>query len=238
MYWLYLVIFVGSVFVPDYLIRGHFGLPVRTTQELILFFLGLLGFAMFLAMEKRNAFHRQQWLKVQKANNQCSKDLTTSYSYIGETNRKLEILKGIMLGIPMSMKVTAEKERELLHSIIEAAHVLTKSNRIILRFKNEHFGVVKEIKSNEKVAFNYSLEQEATFEDGAVYMENEEYAIFTSQRYFDGTRAHLIILKDVSHRNIEDVEIMKTLAAYGLFMYIYCRSARKKLGLKTAGKHH
>lgn len=232
MYWIYLILFVAIVFVPDFVKRGFWGLEETVSEELLLFFFALISFAIFLIREKQLSSYKQGKMKSQRDVNQLTKDLTGSYSYIGETNRKLDILKSIMLGIPAGGEMNAEKEKEILHSIIQAAHILAKSNRIILRFKKEGCGTIKELKSSEGVSFDMDSEKERLCERSGSFFENDDCIVFASPKHADGWRAYLIILKDISHRSIEDPDILKTLAAYASLVFAYCQGAKKASGKK------
>ena len=233
MYWIYLIIFVATVFVPEFIRHGFWGLTQSTTQELFLFFLSVLGFSMFLAHEKHLARMKQEKTANQRELNRLNKDLNSSYSYIGETNRKLDILKNIVLAVPTAEAITAEKERELLYMIVQAAHILTKSKKIILRLSKEYVGMLKEVKSEQDLVWTWKLEREKFWTDKGCFFENEECFMFVSQKYMGNIKSSLIIMKDVAHRTIEDLEFMKTLVFYALLIFSYCEESRKLNKHKT-----
>lgn len=228
MYWIYLTIFAVTIFVPELITQSFWGLPLLASQELTLLFLGLINFGVFLIYEKRKALLKQERAGSQREINRLTRDLTASYSYIGETNRKLEILKTIIMEVPVSDRISLEKERAIFHGIIQAAHILTKSDKILLIIKKEGVGTIKEFKSDDKVDFSFNkyVEQEKLSSGKEIFFENEQKIVFASEEHFDGTRACLVILKDVSHRTIEDVDMMKTLVAYAMFIYQHCQASK------------
>ena len=100
------------VFVPDMLRDGFFGLEEETLEELAIFVLGGLGFVFYLIKEKQLANNEKDKTRAQREASRMSKDLTISYSFIGEINRKLEIFKNISLGLPGWSKMTLAREKE------------------------------------------------------------------------------------------------------------------------------
>lgn len=232
MYWIYLIIFIVAVFVPEIVSRGVSGLSQMAVQELALLFLGLINFGIFLIFEKRMLRLKQEKIIASRDVNRLTKDLTNSYSYIGETNRKLEILKSIMLSLPPCEKMTADKERETLHLIVQSAHILTKSSKIILRINKEQVGIIKEIKSDADLVWTWKLDREKFWAEQGCFIENEDCFMFVSQKYPGGIKSSLIIMKDVAHRTIDDVDFMKTLTFYALIVFFYCENA-KKIGHKA-----
>lgn len=234
MYWIYLSIFVVMVFVPEFVRHDFWGLSENTIEELYLFFLGLVGYSLFLAREKQLFKAKTEKTIFQKEVSRLTKDLTASYSYIGETNRKLEILKSIVLNILTEKKTAARMEKAPLYMIIQAVHALTKYPKIILRLSKEHVGVIKEVKSDPKIVFNWNLGQEEFWKKDGIYVENDECFMFVSQKYVNGVKASLIIVKDGTNRTIDDPDMLKILVFYALFIFIYCEENKRSNKLNNS----
>ena len=97
MYWIYLVIFVFLVFVPE-IIRGNLGVfGEETVEEIVLLFLGGTIFIFYLIRDSQIQKIQKELDEKRRENNRMLKDLTQSYSFIGEINRKLEIAKNIFV---------------------------------------------------------------------------------------------------------------------------------------------
>ncbi|MCX6763554.1 MAG: hypothetical protein NTZ97_02365 [Candidatus Moranbacteria bacterium] len=145
MYWLYFLIFVIAILVPDIVQHGFGFLPEENLEEVLIFFLGVIGFSIFLIKDRELFFQKKEKEKNQKKLQKTSKDLLETFHYIGEVNRKVDILMAIALGLADRSEITKSKEKEFYHNILKAAQSLLKARYISLRFFNLTNG------KNEKV---------------------------------------------------------------------------------------
>lgn len=239
MYWIYLVIFVLAVFSPDIVHRGLFFLQknapeneVRMLEELSIFLFGVLGFLIFFWKEKQLKFNIRERSKFQKEASQTSKDLKNSYLYIGEINRKLEILKNIALGFSENSLPFSSSKLEIYNSITEALKMLGKTNSFIIRIVDEEKNnTIKEIYGQEKIIFkikNSSLK----LMEGKNYIINDDYYIFRSPQKIDNIRTYIIIQRE-TNRQIEDTKLIKMLATQILFLYILTKKYKTKIELSA-----
>ncbi|MCX6763341.1 MAG: hypothetical protein NTZ97_01225, partial [Candidatus Moranbacteria bacterium] len=106
---------------------------------------GVIGFSIFLINDRELFFQKREKEKNQKKLQKTSKDLLETYNYIGEVNRKVDILMAIALGLADRSEITKSKEKEIYSNILEAAKSLLKARHISLRFFNLTNG------KNEKV---------------------------------------------------------------------------------------
>lgn len=221
MYWIYLIVFTFVVFIPTVIRQGIYNFNVVQTQEFAILLLGSFCFFVFLIQEKRLKKNIVEKSDIQRKVNRMARDLTHSYSYIGEINRKLDILEHINLGYPESQNLTAKKQREIYDSIMEAIKIFGKSNEFVLNFiclpENE---VIKEIKSLPDLAFNFSLKN---LDIDAQFFESDEFFVTTSPKAIDNIFSCIIIRKKANNKKFEDLEIMKTLAAQALFLFMFMR---------------
>ncbi|MDP1620133.1 MAG: hypothetical protein Q8M12_04000, partial [bacterium] len=86
MYWLYLIIFIIAVMIPDIFREDYFGIPHEQIEELAIFILGLLGFLFFILKEHQLVVQEKEKKREQRRLQQTARDLIESYSYIGEIN--------------------------------------------------------------------------------------------------------------------------------------------------------
>lgn len=225
MYWIYLIIFTLIVFVPTFVRKGFYIFNMTQTQEFVILFLGSLGFFVFLMMEKKMKKNIAEKNKIQGQVNSMTKDLKYSYSYIGEINRKLDILENIALGYPVSTKLTHKHEMELYDSIIDAIRLFGKSDDFALRFVClPDYEVIKEIKSIPKSPTRFSLKRH----DAEVnYFESDEFIVTTSPKSIDNVLSYIVIKKTTASQKIDDIEMMKTLASQALFIFMFMRNKKQ-----------
>ena len=225
MYWIYLILFTSILSFP-FLVKSQFQFfDVTSIQGLIIPFLSSLCFLLFTIQEKKLKNNITQKNKVQGQINNMTKDLKYSYSYIGEINRKLDILEHIALGYPESSNLTQRNESDLYNSIMDAIRLFGKSDEFVLRFitMSEH-KIIREIKSNPDENINF-VSKECNLE--LSYFEINDFIITTSPKSIDNIFSCIIIRKKTSSQTIEDIEIMKTLASQALFLFVFMRNKKQ-----------
>lgn len=154
-----------------------------------------------------------------------SKDLTKSYSYIGEINRKLDILENIALGYPENSEFSTKGKEDVFGSIMGAVQVFGKSDEFALRFiEKPSYEVIQEIKSFDDLTLNHAV---INCEEGKCYSETEGYIVITSPRTVDNIFSCIVIKKKQSSHSIEDREMMKTLASQALFIFMFLRQKKQ-----------
>lgn len=228
MYWIYFIIFTLIVFIPSFISEGVLGLSAVQSQEYAILFLGILAFALFTILERRLEKDEKEKIKMIGQMSRTNKDLTYSYSYIGEINRKLDIIMNIALGLPESSNLTAKKQRELYNSIMEAIRLFGKSNDFVIRFANQTTGeILKEVKSNNDVVINFS-QKNCNPETHVV--ENDQILAVSSPKAMDGVYSCIIMKKQNSQQKTSDFETMSVIAmqALSLFMLISNKRANRK----------
>jgi hypothetical protein len=225
MYWIYLILFTLIVFVPTSIRGGFYIFDATQTQEFVILFLGSIGFSLFLLMEKKFKKNLEEKNKIQGQVNSMTKDLKYSYSYIGEINRKLDILENIALGYPESTKVSETNENELYNAIMDATGLFGKSDDFAIRFISLYnFEILHEIKSIPESTISFELK---TYDAGINYLESDECIVINSPKSIDNTLAYIVLKKKMASHRLEDIEIMKTLAAQALFIFVFMRNKRQ-----------
>ncbi|MEI8344156.1 MAG: hypothetical protein WCF93_04365 [Candidatus Moraniibacteriota bacterium] len=220
MYWIYFVIFTLIIFIPTIVHEGIMGLSVVQAQEYSILLLGTMGFVLFGSLEKRQKSDLREKNVMIGQMNRTNKDLAHSYLYIGEINRRLDIISNIVLGFPESSQLTLKKQRELYESIMEAIRLFGKSNDFVIRFTNLNTGeILKEIKSNDRVTINFPQKD---CNPEVPILENNQILAIPSPKAMDNVYACIIVKKDKPQQSKGDAETMKVLAmqALSLFMLI------------------
>ncbi|MDQ1284018.1 MAG: hypothetical protein QG620_366 [Patescibacteria group bacterium] len=226
MYWIFLILFVVAVLVPD-LVRNDFHfLSEQRLEEVLIFLIGAAAFFVFIYYERLISFHKREKEKDRKKIDQTVKDLVESYSYIGEVNRKMDILMNIALGLSDRSMLSKDRETEIYESIISAANFLMKAEKTSLRFVNFETGrTEKEIKTDDTI-FSVKNSQLTVLEENInVKKLSDELVVLSSQK-INGIKSCLIIAdydkeEETSPKNIE---ILKVFASQAIFLYSYTHS--------------
>jgi hypothetical protein len=219
MYWVYFAIFIFAIFIPSTVQHGFYGFNLAETQELSALFLGMIGFTIFFFQEKSLKKKLVDRIKIRKQMNQMTKDLNNSYSYIGETNRKLDILEQLALSHPESPDLTAKQQKEMYDSIIEAIRLLGKSDEFVLRFIcTSNKEILKEIKSFSDLPLGFSGKNLNT---AAQFFESDDLIMVTSPKAIENIISCIIIRKKTSNYKIDDLEILKAVASQSLFFFMF-----------------
>lgn len=222
MYWLFLAIFVFVIMIPDIIREGRFGMSQERVEELLIFILGMIGFLFFILKEHQLEAQRKEKLREQRRLQQTSKDLVDSYSYIGEVNRKMDMLMQIGSDLSESGNSNKTKEREVFHSIIDAAIFLLRGKGASLIFYDVVTKkILKEICSDEKCQLIQKKEEFFTMGEN-IYIKNiDDYIIFSSNRNTHGVRSYLVVkgFDEFQGQDNNNQEILKYLTIQALFMH-------------------
>lgn len=227
MYWIYIIIFILAVLTPEIITHDVGSIGQKRVEELIIFGLGVISFLVLSLRERQLFKSRDEKTEIQKEANKIFRDLKDSYSYIGEINRKLDILKNIALGLPEDSSLTPSKEKEIYDSIVEAIRMLGKTSDFSIRFINAlSNNIEKEIKGKKNF---YADIKNSLLTNNKISCAEEidKYTFICSPRNIDNIRAWIIIAKKKS-QILENIEILKALASQALFLFAFSRRAMLK----------
>lgn len=218
MYWIYLAIFVLVILTPKIIQEGWVFFQEEDIEALLIFGFGLFGFLLYLAKEKALLRVFQEKLRLQKQTNIISRDLSDSYSYIGEMNRKFDIVKEFIFNLPKSTAdALVQGAPHVYTPVIEATKLLAKTDHVSLRFVNiREKKLEKTFEIHPKESFS-KFTAALLLESKKFFWEEEDVAIIRSPRQASGITAFLIFPK--STNRIEDVEVFKILVSEALFLY-------------------
>lgn len=227
MYWIFLVIFTITVLIPD-LIRSNVAFLSETrAEEIAIFMMGAIIFVILLKNEQQILFHKKEKEKDEKRIEQTVKDLVESYSYIGEVNRKMDILMGIALGLSDRTVLSKTHEDETYASIINAANSLLKADFTSLKFIDiKTSRTKKELlpEGGEPVKNNILTRMGKNIH----IKKQHDFLIVSSRQEVKGIKSYLIIhnynLEEES--NPKNMEILKVFTSQALFLYSYLHSNR------------
>ncbi len=218
MYWIYLILFVLIVLTPKIIQHGAFFLLEENIESLLIFFFGIIGFALYLSKEKALLRVFKEKLHLQKQTNIITRDLSDSYSYIGEMNRKFDIVKELIFSLP---KNTAEnlntKGADLYAPVLDAARLLAKTDHIALYFVDTKKKIVEKTLGKKMYSEAVVFDAPTLLRSKRFFWEEQGCAIVRSPKQALSVAAFLIFPKAVN--DIEDREVFKMLASEALFLY-------------------
>lgn len=211
MYWIYFIIFVIAIFAPT-IFYGK----INIFEAEVIFVLQSIGLLIFFVFEKQARVNFLKRLKIQKEIGQYSRDLTNTYNYIGEINRKLDILKEIFLTQPLHSQKHLTNSDVFL-PILDAAKLFGKSKNCLIKFVDTKlYKTLGEIK-NGKIKTKLFSNSEYLKKNKDV-VEMEKYIIFNSNN-INNIICSVIIDKNNKTGNIEDYDIFRILAGRALCLF-------------------
>lgn len=222
-----MAIFAVIVFIPGIVGRDYGILTEVQVEEYLILLLGSVGFLIFLFQGKALKRVNRQRSSVQREANQLFKDLTHSYSYIGEANRKLDILRKVVQDTPNISLASPESEPEHYHSIMDAVLVMTRAPFMGIKFFGPDGKSIKEVWSDPKKKilsdWNPFLQQTRQAK------ETDDYFVICAPPNEDKVSCCLLISKhNPNSRPGDDVDLLKAMAAHALFLFMFFDSRRRE----------
>jgi hypothetical protein len=223
MYWVFLILFIIAVLIPD-IIRGPvYFLEEERAEEIVIFLMGAIGFLVFMRNEYRISVQKKEKEKEEKRMKQTVKDLVESYSYIGEVNRKMDILMSIALGLSDRSTLNKNREKEIYESIISAGNFLLKADCSFLQFVDQRdLKNLKEIKLDKKKN-PVKNEELAGMGENINIKKYGDCIVISSPQKINNIKSYLIICgyDEEEVANPKNMEILKVFASQALFLYSY-----------------
>ncbi len=226
MFWLYLIIFSTIVFVPYFIDDSWHGLTEDQTESLVIFVLALGALFLYVASENKFLNQLREKITAQHKHSSTTKDLSESYSYIGIVNRKLDLLKSIILNIPSAEELTEERRKDMYSSICEALSVVNGDDNYILRFINMKTSTTLfEIKGNDSYNPFVDNKQLCVVANKEMIDVNDECVATACPRDIDCVRVYIILRKNAHVK--EDPDYIKTIASQALLIYSLAQKQEK-----------
>lgn len=227
MYWIYAILFLLAVAAPAAIRSDFVGLPEEEAETLFIFIFGAVGFLLAFAKEKAILRHMKEKSTLQREKTDITKDLSESYSYIGATNRKLELVRNFIFSLPISFSAFRRGEADRAFSFFsKTLRLYCRTNTFVLRVIDTETGeLVRELKTGKHRAY-------AAFD--AVYLlksdrqirEDARCLIVRSPAEEDGLVAFLIFPK--SKNDFDDLHMLEAFATEGLLLSTFERTVAAK----------
>ena len=219
-YWIYLILFVLIVFAPEYVRHGYVLFGEEDVESILIFFLALVGFLLYLGKERTLMKVRREQRLAKREKSIISQDLEHSYSYIGELNRKFEILMRSVGALPGTLAVFGRSERDddLYRPILDAVKILSKTDSVALYFA--HMGdrrIEQTCIGGKKRAFSSVSGESLLREKTRRFWLEDDFYRAASPQVVDHFRCFVVFPKKAN--DIDDHEIFKILASEALFLF-------------------
>lgn len=227
MYWIYLVIFILAILTPKFVQHELYWLREDDIESLLIFCFGAFGFMVYLAKEKSFLRVFREKLHLQKQANIITRDLSDSYSYIGEMNRKLDIVKELIFSLPKTTAESLGKEPGAVYRpLLEAASLLAKTDQVSLCFAGKKVKEWQEVYHQDGVhPLSDSFSPGKLFREEKFFWEEGETVVVRSPRPAKGVSAFLLFSKTRNH--FEDGDVFKLLVSEALLLYCLEQGAKK-----------
>jgi hypothetical protein len=217
-------LFIVAVLVPDLLEGRTFAfLSENRLEELAIFVLGMAGFLIFIFKEHQLSLREDENVKDKKKLFRATKDLVDSYSYIGEVNRKMEIVMQIGLGLADKAELSRDKEKEIYNSILAAASSLMNSKKACLRFVDTRTNNTQMDFFGDGVCSLVKNADLAGMGENVNFKKVNGYILASSLKEINSIKCYLVIegYSELEADNANNQELLKFLASQGLFLYAY-----------------
>ncbi len=240
MYWAYLILFVAMIVTPEVVRDGVLFFSEEDLESLLVFCFGMVGLLLYLG--KESAFLRavREKLSLQQETNQIRKDLSQSYSYIGEMNRRIDIVKNMVVSLPQSTTTVFSKSgQDLYEPIIDATALLAQSDCVALYFVATADGTIAEqyvVGEGEHRALLQTLAGRHLLDTKKYIWEEGKLTFVRSPEEALGMSA-FIVFHQVKNR-LEEMGIFQILAAQALFVFATNRQAPMQHGSASNPRSH
>lgn len=221
MYWAYLILFVCMIVTPEFTRDGILFFNEDDLESLLIFCFGMVGLLLYLG--KESAFLRavREKLSLQQETNQIRKDLSQSYSYIGEMNRRIDIVKNMVVSLPQAKAPAPEKHGQVLYDpIIDATKLLAQSDCVALYFVSTRDGAILEryeVGDGEHRETLNALAGSHLLDTKKYLWEEGRLSFVRSPEEAEGVSAFIVFHK--MKNRLEETGIFQILAAQALFIF-------------------
>lgn len=225
MYWLYFFLFIAAISAPI-IIEGESLYVSEDMREAgVILVTGAVAFVLYVLKEKSLLRHVREKLWFQQKNSAITKDLSQSYSYIGEVNRKVDILRSMMNRLVEMREANADEER-MLWEVLDTIMQLTQAERVSMRiFTNKVCTHHLEEKKDKKV-FSLISDGELIKSQKSVF-EMKGIQGISSQKLRKKTKIFLLFSR--AHNDEVDEGILNIILAFLAILDTFLTSEKKSL---------
>ncbi|MEK9173874.1 MAG: hypothetical protein AAB845_01275 [Patescibacteria group bacterium] len=216
MYWMYLLLCVFAILTPEFIQSGTWMLSQDDLESLIIFGFATLGLLLYISKEKAFFQAHEEKVTLQKKTNTISKDLSQSYSYIGEMNRKLDVIQEVIFELPKKTLLKRKKPTDLYKPVLDAAKVFARTDKAALLIVD-----IKKKICSEEIDGHLFKRYEPEYLLGAKksFWTDDKVLIVRSPYAAGGKHVFLLLEKVTNHS--EDMEHLQILASQVLLLAVH-----------------
>jgi len=215
-YWVYLFLCVFAILTPEFIQSGTWVLSQDDFESLVIFGFATLGLLLYISKEKAFFRAHEEKVTLQKKTNTISKDLSQSYSYIGEMNRKLDVIQEVIFELPKKTLLKRKKSTDLYKPVLDAAKVFARTDRAALLVVDTKKKTC--IEGIGEQLFKYYSAEYLLGAKKSFWME-EKVLIVRSPYAAGGKHVFLLLGKVTNHS--EDMEHLQILASQALLLVVH-----------------
>lgn len=219
MFFVYFALFILAVLTPFIIQHGISFIGQEGAESITIFIFGVLGFVLYIIREKAFFKALRDRLMLQKKTNVISRDLSESYTYIGEMNRKLEVTHQMIHDLPVRTSRTrnGKKNKVLYESIFETAAILAKVDEAALFFFRNTDGKMMKVVHWGVSTGSCSISDGTFLNNEKSSWETDRCIVVRSPRTVQSVSAFLAFTKTVNR--FDDWDLFKVLASSALLIY-------------------
>ncbi len=207
------------IFTPEVVSSGVFFFGEEDLESLIIFGLGLIGLLLYLVKESALMRTLREKLSLQQESNKIRKDLAQSYTYIGEMNRHLDILKNMIVESPHTAHDLLDRDQERVYEpVFDAALLLSQSDGVALIFVAKETGAILGCYQRDKTDPAFAkLSGEALLGAKKYWWQEDGFSFVRSNEESLGVAAFLVF-RSVKNR-VEEMGVFQILVTHALLLF-------------------
>ncbi len=207
------------IFTPEAISEGISLFREEDVESILIFGFGLMGLLLYLGKETALMRAIRDKLSLQQESNQIRKDLVQSYSYIGEMNRHLEILKNMIFESPHTVEELLHGDQgRVYESVFDATLLLAQSDAAALLFVERETGmVVAAYHAGKEKERLLALQGEALLATRKYWWQEDGLSFVRSSEESRGVAAFLVF-RTVKNR-VEETGVFQILVTHALLLF-------------------
>lgn len=212
MFFLYLAIFIIIVSTPFIITEGRWIFSEDESEAVVLLVAGIVSFMIYRLRDYQVFEHLKDRMRLQRLFARAQKDLSDSYSYIGQANRRTDIMYDIFSDLSHMHGESCEL------SVAHAMDMLPYTDKYSFRFLN-----IKNKKSRNKIdrSDEYSrLPDELFFKSNNARSYRHRDTLFVYSET-DEKNIRVCVALPYSENAENDIDFFKALTAYYTMVYVF-----------------
>jgi hypothetical protein len=198
------------------------------TEIIFIFVFSTLAFVLYIIRDYQFLRYEKESKERKKEATRLSKELSSSYSYIGEVNRKFEILKDITLEIPELLENGKKNGKDIYADVLRAIRIFSGCrNFMVILFSQKEKKRYAELflPDSNLVSVPSGIDIEEIIRGKTHFTKRKGgYCVIEA----NGTMAGLHCLGIFRHTSLRDdaIDLVRPLLMQTLLLYVYSKNMR------------